>query len=375
MAKKQKTYAEEAKTIMNKYKLRLGDKFDKRDSLSLEAMNQELTALRERQEVTRAAEMDVSGFARATGEEELQEFHTGGPLGHTHPGEAPMSQVSTVGVTPQISFGDRSTFAEPTGIMGDLIASKAPDSTQLVGGFDESKVGGQRALGNQGGGAFKSRVPWMGAASSIAGALIGGKKVDLPEYEFERFKAERVAPQRVSYARGREQIQRERDIATARTGKAARGFGSQSALMEATLAGTTQAQTVAGQQFEQSLEQEANINAQMRERASQFNVAQQAQAAQLNIGQQMYAHDVERGNVMEDVRRRDVRGKELVGAATGYTKDIIAAGQYDQMLQMMAPDEYELVSGEDKWWKKALQISPEMEMKFRGSQTTLPERE
>jgi hypothetical protein len=42
---------------------------------------------------------------------------------------------------------------------------------------------------------------------------------------------------------------------------------------------------------------------------------------------------------------------------------------------MMAPDEYELVSGEDKWWKKALQISPEMEMKFRGSQTTLPERE
>jgi ribosomal protein S17E len=38
MAKK--TYAQEAKAIMNKYKLRLGDKFDKNDPFAREAMNQ-----------------------------------------------------------------------------------------------------------------------------------------------------------------------------------------------------------------------------------------------------------------------------------------------------------------------------------------------
>jgi len=44
MAIKKKTFASEAKTIMNKYKTRLGEKFDKGDALALEAMNQELTA-------------------------------------------------------------------------------------------------------------------------------------------------------------------------------------------------------------------------------------------------------------------------------------------------------------------------------------------
>ena len=55
MAKK-RTYAQEAKSIMNKYKIRLGEKFDKGDTLSLEAMNQELGALRENQEQTRVQE-------------------------------------------------------------------------------------------------------------------------------------------------------------------------------------------------------------------------------------------------------------------------------------------------------------------------------
>ena len=69
-----------------------------------------------------------------------------------------------------------------------------------------------------------------------------------------------------------------------------------------------------------------------------------------------------------------VQGASAGGAATGYTKDIIAAGQYDQMLQMMAPDNYQLTSGQDKWWKKALQISPDMDMTFRNTNTALPTR-
>ena len=285
--------------------------------------------------------------------------------------DQPFETMSTAGVTPQLSFGDRSTFGQPEGIMCDIISGAGGDYSS--GARDTLATRG--SAGGDGASPFKSRVPWMGAAAGIAGALIGNRKIDLPEYEYEKFTPERVAPQRVSFARGREQIQRERDIASARTTGAAKGFGSQSALMESMLAGTTQAQSVAGQQFEQSVEQEANINAQLRAEASQFNAAQQAQAARVNMQQEMYGHDVERGNIMEETRRRDARGRELIGAATGYTKDVIAAGQYDQMLQMMAPDDYGLYSGQDKWWKKALQISPEMEMKFRGRGTVLPEQQ
>jgi hypothetical protein len=50
MAKKKQTYADRAKGIMKKYEPRLGEKFDKGDALALEAMNQELTALKDEQE-------------------------------------------------------------------------------------------------------------------------------------------------------------------------------------------------------------------------------------------------------------------------------------------------------------------------------------
>jgi hypothetical protein len=56
MAKKQ-TYADRAKSIMNKYKPRLGEKFDKGDVLALEAMNQELEGLREEQERARVQKL------------------------------------------------------------------------------------------------------------------------------------------------------------------------------------------------------------------------------------------------------------------------------------------------------------------------------
>ena len=68
MAKK-KTYADEAKTIMNKYKPRLGEKFDKGDTLALEAMNQELTALREKQERAR-----VQGLVDGASPEQISQL-------------------------------------------------------------------------------------------------------------------------------------------------------------------------------------------------------------------------------------------------------------------------------------------------------------
>jgi len=56
MAKKQ-TYANRAKGIMNKYKTRLGEKFDKGDTLALEAMNKELTGLQQEQEKARVQKL------------------------------------------------------------------------------------------------------------------------------------------------------------------------------------------------------------------------------------------------------------------------------------------------------------------------------
>jgi hypothetical protein len=76
MAKKQ-TYADRAKAIMNKYKPRLGEKFDKGDTLALEAMNQELTALQQEQEQARLAEQEAEA---AFQDKAVQTFQNGGKL-------------------------------------------------------------------------------------------------------------------------------------------------------------------------------------------------------------------------------------------------------------------------------------------------------
>jgi len=40
----------------------------------------------------------------------------------------------------------------------------------------------------------------------------------------------------------------------------------------------------------------------------------------------------------------------------------MAANQYDNMLQIMAPDNYKAVSGKDSVWRKIFGISPDMNM-------------
>jgi hypothetical protein len=74
---KQRTYAQQAKSIMNKYKLRLGDKFDKGDPLAVAAMNAELTELQGKQEQARAAKQQAEQTEQA---ETIQQFQNGGKL-------------------------------------------------------------------------------------------------------------------------------------------------------------------------------------------------------------------------------------------------------------------------------------------------------
>jgi hypothetical protein len=341
---KEKTYAAEAKAIMNKYKLRLGEKFDKGDPLAMEAMNQELTALREKQETTRAIEMSSSDFEKALG----------GYLPKLD-GLAPTQDLNQVGLQYSSDF------------QGDFGLGEGNFSTPA----DYSISGG-----SGGSTPFKSRVPWMGAAAGIAESFLGNRQIDFPEYDnefnFEEVKAERVAPKLVDFSRGREQTQREREQANAIIAGKAKGFGSQSALMESILAGTSQTQSIAGQEFNRSIEQEGNINAQIRNQTSQFNAAQAAQAAQTNLRASMYANDVERENTrmnrqntLINQSRKDARLKGITDSVTGYTRDLIAADQYDQMLQIMAPDNYSLTSGKDSKLRRFMGISPQMERTFK----------
>ena len=57
--KKSRTYAEEAKSIINKYKKRLGKNFEEYDPMSVKAMNRELEALMQKQEATRAQMLEA----------------------------------------------------------------------------------------------------------------------------------------------------------------------------------------------------------------------------------------------------------------------------------------------------------------------------
>ena len=72
-----KTFAQQAKTITNKYKLRLGDNFDKGDPLALAAMNAELTELQEEQESVRQAEFETENADKIGA---IQQFANGGKL-------------------------------------------------------------------------------------------------------------------------------------------------------------------------------------------------------------------------------------------------------------------------------------------------------
>jgi hypothetical protein len=331
-----KTYADEAKSIMNRYKIRLGDKFDRGDKLSLEAMNQELSDLRDRQEAERISTM---------GDDEFREYCRGGKL-----------KLETGGELPKFQLG------------ANILAAIAPNADK-IGAFAQGR---KSALGGSGGDTpFKSRVPWLGAASGVIGNLMMNRPVDLPEFDAPEYKPTKATANLVDFSRGREQTMRERDIANALVSGAARGRGSQAGLTETMLAGTTATQRTAGEAFEKSVEEEANINAQIMNQVGQFNVGQEAQAARLNLQNKMFGFQGERENELINMERRDARTKGVLGSLQGYGKDVMAAGQYDQMLAMMAPENYMLGAGDDPWWKKVLQISPEMKINFRDTNTRL----
>jgi len=374
-----KTFAQQAKTITNKYKLRLGDNFDKGDPLALAAMNAELTELQEQQESVRQLEFEAENADKigaiqqfANGgklskkqqttlsdilNESLPEYHAGGGLPHDHSLEGGID----LGTDPnQYSWGGTDIPPVQQGLIPGQQTSPA-DPARAGQLFDRPEGGD---------GAFKSRVPWMGAAASAVGNILANRPIDLPEYEYEEYRPEKATANLVDYSRGREQTIRERDQANAIIARGARGTGSQAGLMENILAGTTGTQRAAGEAFNKSLEQEANINAQIRNRVSEFNAAQAGRAGEMNMRNKLYATQLGRESTLIEDRRRQDRIYGITDAAQGYAKDRMTAQRDDQMinLELARNPNFGLKQQDPTFWRRMAGITdPIEELTFKNT--------
>lgn len=474
-----KTYAQEAKTIMGKYKTRLGEKFDKGDTLALEAMNQELHGLQRKQEKARiqkliegASDEQISQLSQALQQPQPQQQpqqqssqpYVGEQARQIQEGERPLfaspsgqSQLATGGNLPQyqgtginpnflnaqnygnqqqliapinyqnpqtgaftnipgaqqqqgggVSFGNRSMLAGQGDFNALQAANQSPANlgynpiTSLgqyqdqasFGAYDDpseflasQEMTGQNALnapsnlatnqlgnaGDAGGGSnqFNSRVPYFGAVAQGIGSLIGNRNIDFDPYEVKDIQAERLSPRTVDYSRGREQIQRERDLAQAQIRGAAKGRGTQQGLTQTTIAGATAAQRVAGEQFVGSQEAEANKNALIRNQAEQFNAQQRARAGQTNLGLAMRRGQYDRENALINAQRRTNQIAGVTGAITGYGRDLMSANYATGGLRLNEDPEFPIMQQNDAWWKRGLGVDADPYKRYTGPQRNI----
>jgi hypothetical protein len=316
--KREKTFAQEAKKIMNRYKLRLGDKFDKNDPLARKAMEAELTALQQKQEEVRMSIGPQGGQQFAMGGS-LPMYDTGGTflpgMGYQE-GIAP--KLNTPAMATNFSTGINFNTGE-----GYLNPTLNPTS---MGGTSPTAGAGEQP--------FQSRVPWMGYAAGAIGNLFANRPLDLPTYEPDTYTPEKIAPNLVDYSREREQVMRERDLSNAMITRGAASAGSQAGAMENIIAGRTGTQRVAGEQFGQSLQQEGNVNAQIKNQTSQMNAQQALQARQINDRNQLLSTQLKRENAFINNERKANSISGITDALSGYLRDKTSAGNYDQMVNM-----------------------------------------
>lgn len=341
-----KTYAQQAKTIMNRYKLRLGDKFDKGDPLAVAAMNAELTELQGKQEETRQTETEST----------IQLFRDGGKLNKT--------QHSTLSdLLPTYQGGGELDFIEPDIQVEDWMTKPFETGTS---GVDTSTTSG-----------FKSRVPWASIGQGIGDFFANRGDLDLPEYEYEEFTPEKIQARRVDFSREREQIGTERDISNALIRRSAKSTGSQAGLMENILAGQTGTQRVAGEQFGESFQREGNINVQMQTQADLANAQQALQAQRINSRNKLFSTQFGRETSMINEQRRGSRIGALTGGVSQYLKDRQSAGQYDQMvnMEMARNPNYSLKQADPTFWRRLAGITdPITDINFTNTGDTVTNR-
>jgi len=192
-----------------------------------------------------------------------------------------------------------------------------------------------QGLASQQGDPYNSRVPWWAHAASGAAGIIGNRNID---FDQNRIKPQQITPQTVSFAREREQLQRDRDIANATIRGGQGTGGSRAKLSQRLQAGATGTQRNLGRGLSTSFQNEGNINAQIRNRAGEFNAQQRSIADRLN-----FQYDRE-GQLINE-QRRGQRWASGLGALTDYGMDINRANQFDVMAQMATPDNYRFQAG------------------------------
>lgn len=332
------TPAKAARSVLNhpNFKMRLGDKLDKGDKLALEALNQRLEPIIKASEEKRQ-KIEASRFNKSLG---LPEHWDGNWL-------SGIDAIKAFRAANNPTAIDSSKLTIPQlGSYKTEFGKANPDNT-LAKPYNPSVDASD----------YEARVPWLGAVSSIAGNLLMNKKLNLPEYQYDEYNPESVTPNLVNYGRDREQILSDRDLNNNMIINSARNTGSANAAMENIIAGATGTQRVAGQLYGKSLQDEQNMNAGIRNQASQFNAAQRERANQINSQNKMYANQISSQNKMINAERSDARTAGILDSITGYGKDLMAADQYNTMLKIATPDNFKLIATNDKPWKRFLGVN------------------
>jgi hypothetical protein len=422
---KERTYAQQAKTIMNKYKLRLGDKFDKGDPLAVAAMNAELTALQKEQEESRAVarqeeiaaqEGAIKQFAKGgkldknqksalgrafaeqvdleqnrakfnreqglpkdtiskdgvfqspSGDQVYPEFNSGGNLfqqGFNQFGTAPQLQMpQQMGLGAYQAAQSGGVNLANQGTMG-LNMNQAGGGQTFMNNFMNQPLSPSGGGAPVGGGTegFASRVPWSSAISGVGDIIANSIPVNMPKYDYQEYKPTKAQANLVDYRREREQVMAERNLANAQIARSARNRGSQAGLMENILAGQTATQRTAGQQFGQSLEREGNVNAQIKNQIQAQNLQKEMGAFQINTRNKQFANQLAR----QDASMSNMQKQNIVRAGTGmvsgYLQDRAQASQYDQMvnMEMARNPNYSLQQADPTFWRRFAGITDPIE--------------
>jgi len=260
-----------------------------------------------------------------------------------------------------VSFQDRNLMAANRDFLGLAAANTSPVNLDYtvptsLGGY-QAQMGGitpattpPPVTGGNTDELFRFRAPWWGAAATGVGALLANRQLDIPGgmEGVEDVRGQEVMPRLVDYSRGREQTMRERDLAQGMVRRAAKARGSQQGVTQSTIAGATATQRGAGEAFNKSLEGEANENARIRNQAAQFNAMQRARAGETNLRNAMLRSQYERENALINAQRRDQQISGVLGAVTGYGRDLMAADRDTGMLHLATPDNYRMLASPDQ---------------------------
>lgn len=278
MKKKTKTFAERAKLILNKYKRRLGENFDKNDPISKASMEAELEALKEEQEIYR----EEQGFNQ---EEEQPSFRSGGDLPKLQGGARTqdINKINPISprIDPYYASNEEQMGLEPWMFDEDAFMLEQEGITPRI-----STPEVDMSLRTKGAGAspkqelYSPEFPWVGAGATVASNLYNLLSTKSPE----KITPQTVRAEEINLGSQRADARRRASRMSSMVGREARGRSTSSAdYMNRYIAGITAANRAAGEEISRSRLAEESTNAGARNRANVFNARAKQQAEMQNI--------------------------------------------------------------------------------------------